>query len=55
MDSSNVTRALSFDAFAFFATNVGTPMPAPGIGADSFAYLYRWLGSVFMVSHHETI
>jgi hypothetical protein len=52
-DSSNVAKALSFDASAFFATNAGTPTTAPGVGTDSFAHLYRRLGGAFKVSQHE--
>ncbi len=37
-DSSNVTRALSFDVFTPFATNKGMPTTAPGIGADGIAF-----------------
>jgi hypothetical protein len=38
VDLSNVAKALSFDAFAFFATNIGAPMTIPGIGADRIAF-----------------
>jgi hypothetical protein len=54
-DSSNVARVLSFDAFAFFASNAGAPTTAPGIGADGFTHLYCQLGGAFMVSQHVTI
>jgi hypothetical protein len=55
VDSSNIARALSFEAFAFFATNVGAPMTAPGIGTDSFAHLYLRLGGAITVSQHMMI
>ncbi len=54
-DSSNVAGALSFDAFAFFATNAGTPTIALGVGADRIAHLYHRLGSAFTVSQHAVI
>jgi hypothetical protein len=37
-DSFNVAGALSFDIFAFFATDAGKPKTAPGIGADGIAF-----------------
>ncbi len=37
-DSSNIAGALSFDAFAFVATNAGTPTTAPGVGTDGIAF-----------------
>jgi hypothetical protein len=38
VDLSNVAGALSFNAFAFFATNVGAQMTALGIGAGGIAF-----------------
>jgi hypothetical protein len=35
---SNVAGALSFDAFAFFATDAGVPTTAPGVGTDRIAF-----------------
>ncbi len=55
MDSSNVTGSLSFNAFAFFATNLGAPTNAPGVGADRISHLYYWLGGAFTVSQHAEI
>jgi hypothetical protein len=43
-DSSNVKGVQSFDAIAFFATNAGAPMTAPGIVADGITHLYHRLG-----------
>jgi hypothetical protein len=37
-DSSNVARALSFNPFAFFATNADMPMTVLGIGPDGIAF-----------------
>jgi hypothetical protein len=52
---SNVAGALSFGAFAFFATNVGTPTNALGIDTDGIDHLYHWLGSAFTVSQYAAI